>query len=748
MRRLLMSVLVGLTLGGAAAAPAVATRPSGQVVIVVVGGFGLADLRSGPMPFTRSLVGRSAVGLANMLGVGRAEMNRSTATIGAGARADMKPLVDPAMNASETIEGATAAEVYRRRTGYGTTGYAVLDVGLPTMDAANHGLPYHMVPGALGDAVREAGGAAAVYGNADTSLGMDPANLRRDGVRIAMDAKGRVKYGDVGESTVATDVSEPYGVMTDSGRLLEGYRSVRQDASLVVLEFGDVLRTETYRPFVRGRVAARQRRDALERADGLLARLVPQLRPDSVLVVLSPVGPEAGGANSLTPIIVSGARIKPGLLVSPVTQRRGLVNATDIAPTALGLLGLPPRTEFLGAQMASAGSSSSGVDRIGTLVNLYDRASAEAALRSTVTGGFTLLLSLVLIGVVWVLFSKHISARAAAICRWLLLAVISVPLAAYLMWFLRPANSPRLEMIGVFAALVIVLPSLAVLRSRSSTVAIVKVCSATVVFIAIDQVLFAGRLTMSTFYGYSPVDGARYYGIGNETWAIMIGALVVGTALMIDEGEMAKPLVDWGLPALYAATVFMIGFPALGANAGGVIGATATLATAYLYVRERKIGIKEVVIVVLAIVLMLGLFTVYDALRPVSVETHIGRSAKLIVGKNGVGELALLFQRKLASNVKVMSRTRWSYVLLLILAVLALLRRRPTGLFAETLSCRQGLTAALTGGLVGGFTGLITEDSGVVIPAMIMLFVGVALTMAMVETKVALQTDEDVRRAA
>lgn len=735
-------MLLALAACWGGAAPAAAdSKAKGQVVIVVVGGLSLLEVRDGPMPFTRSLVERSALGLTNTLGVGKADMERSSATIGAGARARIETEVEPAMNAGEAYEDGTAADAYRRRTGFSADGYSVVDVGLAELDATNRGLSYHMIPGALGDAVTRGGGETAAFGNSDTSVRPGEGETHRSGVYVAMDARGRVRYGDVGKAMLRRAKGAPFGVTAATERLVGGYRRVRDRATMVVLEFGDIARAERFRHFAMPRVAANSRRAALQAADDFLRDLAPELRRDATLMVVSPVGPDEGGANSLTPIILAGEKVKPGSLSSPVTQRRGLINATDIAPTVLKVLGLPPRTEFLGATMASDGGGEPARIRISRLATLYDRASAEAALRSTVTSIFTLAVTLVFACVVALLFSSRVSAQAVAASRWLLVGVVSAPLAAYMMWLVRPPNSPRSQMIGAFVVFLVLIPTLALARAKEGGTGLGKVCAATVLFIFVDQIGFGGQLIMSTFYGYSPVDGARYYGIGNETWAIMIGALLVATALWVQVAGVSAGFVKWGVPAVFAAAVVVIGFPALGANAGGVIGATAALSAMYLHLRDRRIGWKQGATVALAIVVVLGAFTAYDVLRPANVETHIGRSARLVTGKNGAVELALLAQRKLTSNLKVMQRTRWSYVLLVILAVLAVLRRRPTGLMAETLSRQPGLAAGLTGALVGGLVGLLTEDSGVVIPAMLLLFMGSALTMAMVETKAALQSE-------
>ena len=48
---------------------------------------------------------------------------------------------------------------------------------------------------------------------------------------------------------------------------------------------------------------------------------------------------------------------------------------------------------------------------------------------------------------------------------------------------------------------------------------------------------------------------------------------------------------------------------------------------------------------------------------------------------------------------------------------------RPAGVFAQTLKAYPGFAVGMTAALWGSFVGYFTEDSGIVIPALVLLYV-------------------------
>ncbi len=89
--------------------------------------------------------------------------------------------------------------------------------------------------------------------------------------------------------------------------------------------------------------------------------------------------------------------------------------------------------------------------------------------------------------------------------------------------------------------------------------------------------------------------------------------------------------------------------------------------------------------------------------------------------------------RKVETNLRVLTHTNWAYLLVAVLAVLAFMRWRPQGDFAAALEENPYFSDAMAACLVGGFVAYFTEDSGIVIPAMIMLYVGVGIVGLMLE---------------
>jgi len=92
-----------------------------------------------------------------------------------------------------------------------------------------------------------------------------------------------------------------------------------------------------------------------------------------------------------------------------------------------------------------------------------------------------------------------------------------------------------------------------------------------------------------------------------------------------------------------------------------------------------------------------------------------------------VGELWVIAARKAATNARVLSHTNWSWLLVETLALLAFLRivfrRRLDHMLAENPQFWRAVIAATVAGILAFFT----EDSGIVIPSLVSLYVGIGL---------------------
>ena len=73
----------------------------------------------------------------------------------------------------------------------------------------------------------------------------------------------------------------------------------------------------------------------------------------------------------------------------------------------------------------------------------------------------------------------------------------------------------------------------------------------------------------------------------------------------------------------------------------------------------------------------------------------------------------------------MLTRTNWTYLLVGIIGTLIYLRWKPRGEFKAMLERWPGYSAGLTASLIAGTVAYFTEDSGIIIPALIILYVGV-----------------------
>jgi len=151
--------------------------------------------------------------------------------------------------------------------------------------------------------------------------------------------------------------------------------------------------------------------------------------------------------------------------------------------------------------------------------------------------------------------------------------------------------------------------------------------------------------------------------------------------------------------------------------------------------------------VLLVVVVVIGVFSVID-LSGRGEQTHLGR-AWSSASAGGVGELGVIIARKVQTNLRVLTHTNWVYVLFAILAFLGFMRWRPQGDFALTLAENPNFSAAMSACLVAGLAAFFTEDSGIVIPALIVVYVGTGtLYLMLSRLPRAIASDQDAEKVA
>ncbi|MBN2822619.1 MAG: hypothetical protein JXR33_05445 [Coriobacteriia bacterium] len=753
-----MVALLMLPAVGASASTGTETEPSGVVVIVLAPYLTWQDVLGGTMPETSELAREGAIGNLNTCASARftstVTQTHAALTISASSSSASDASAPAAYSVTEHYEVGDAADAYDRFMGRNPGDSAVVFLGLPRIQRANESQTLDTQIGALGQAIHDAGGATAALGNSDYGYEVRQTWQSRPAALVAMDSEGLVDYGDVSAKLLMSDPDAPYGVSTDVEVMRFAFasavRGVATDGGpgLVVVDPGDAERAQRFATDVADDVAVEHRVKANVKTDQIVGMVRDNLPADATLIVLSqiPATPESGPVG-FAPLIVSGDGWK-GVITTPSTHRVGITPELDIAPTVLAELGIARSVAMLGNAISSDGSSLSLDERVTELESLNTMAVAVDTVRLTVTNTYIgITIALLLVGTFFMLRIKRRrpawAHKVFSLLRNGLLFMLCVPVSATLMYLVVPRpDSPSLVLlllVGVSA--VLWLAAIVVARRFGPGFAAGAVGLVTAFVLIVDQLLGA-PLSFSGLFSYSPLWGARYYGIGNEGASILVGGGLVGVALMFDhfrEARWVTPVKQWVLPVFALLVVAVTAAPFWGANVGVAAWGFAAFGIAWLQMNGHKVTWKMALLGVLSVVVIVGLFSVYDlSAAGDGGQTHLGRAWES-AEEGGVSALWTIVARKAETNMRVLRASNWSYLLFAILGFLAYMRWRPHGDFADALNKYPNFGIAMTAALIGSLVGYFTEDSGIVIPALVMLYVAGSILYLMLSDAAAEQ---------
>lgn len=695
------------------------------VVLVLAPYLTWDDVISGYMPTTQSLAFDSAVGNMNVrsllpdAGQPRVEAGALMLSAGTWAR------YDPAAGAAEDFSGG-----------------AVVVPGIGVLNRANAGEDAEIRLGALGEAIERAGGVTAAIGNGDGPSPSRPAAF------VAMDAGGRVRLGDVstGLTRIETRSPAPLGLMSNAPALLSELRSVlrgRQAASgpaLVVLDPGDLARAHAA---LGGKPEGLERLDrvgALKQLDSILATAGGDMPRDALLIVAAPVAAESAGTPSgWGPLIISGDGWT-GELTSSSTHRGGLVTSADLSATMLGLLGVPRPAGFMGGSISGAGGRSNPSDRIADLRQIDATTRAVDASRGRVIDGFILATVLLMLAAVAAVLIQRVPIPVVQVVQLAIILIVAVP-AANMLMFLPLRRPPTAgAAVGLFLATALGFWVIDVVSHHVSALprSLVWAAILTTITTLVDQWL-GTPLSFDAFLGYSPLVGARYYGLGNEGAALLVGATILSLTLLFDQYRTR----DWApfarrflFPLAGVVCVVTAAAPFLGANVGVAVWGTLAFALTWASMAGIRNGAKTVLVIAVVVVLLIGAFAAIDLARPAAEQTHLARSL-LSAARGGPGELATIVARKAATNVALLIGTNWTVLFLVMVGSLIAVRVRPSDAFREILAEYPHFAAGLTACIVAGVVAYFTEDSGIVVPSLLLLFPAVGALYLMLSRRIA-----------
>jgi len=688
-----------------------------RLVIIVVSGAMVEDVTDPRLPNLQRLLrtGACAVMTTRTAGTppGAEESDTKTeaacVTLGAGARAAASIEARRAYSAYEIVSGQRASAVYQRLSLKSASDAEIVHLAAYEIAAENAEPPYSVEPGLIGDSLRKARKLTACIGNSDTD-----AEVHREAAVVCMDSAGIVDMGDVSGRMTQRNPSAPYGVEADHTAILAAFDKVVARADLIVVDSGDMARADWYGSECSEDRANALRRWAMRRTDRLVGEIARRMDlRSSMLMVVSPCPSQydLNEGRKLTPVIMAGAGVSPGLLTSGSTRRPGLTANTDVAPTVLEFFGIVSTAAAVGRPIhslpaADTGSAIADLDRELTLQN------SRLVLMRTLA----VLMTIAVIAGTLFRSRRRVSVRLA----------LFAPAVAPVMLLLPIFGSYSALWTGVLAAAATVL-ALAIAFKAKPEQALVWMCAALCLALTFDLARGGAWVAQSPF-GYSPADGSRYYGLGNELMGSLIGAAAIAAFRFLSPGHelsrRERRLRGGICLACFGALAILVGAPNAGANAGGAIASLAAAAAAFhALTRGRMNTYRWAAVVIAPMAIVLAFMAVESALGRGG-QSHLGRAFDLIAGGD-ISQFALILERKAAMNLKLLQVSLWSKLLLVTLGCLLYLRTgdrsagpAPVSPYTIRVIC------------VGALAAFLFNDSGVVAAATCLVYAWSAALIA------------------
>jgi hypothetical protein len=430
-----------------------------------------------------------------------------------------------------------------------------------------------------------------------------------------------------------------------------------------------------------------------------LPRLVGTLRGDDMLIAIERPPPERRILS-----FAIGGRGFEGLATSDSTRTRGLVAATDIAPTILERFGLASPDEMNGEPIR--GEADGDVSEI---ADLASRLEVTSARRGPVVGQNVLAWVIVtaLVALAW---GRRGARRALPL---LALAGVYLPLLCLVGAAIEPSLLVERLLVGLGAPLLAALTWRLAPGWRALGVA----CLLTVGGHALDLLLGTGLIELS-IPGPNPSAGSRFFGIGNEIEAIVSALLPIGVGAVLAaraetrDGGRAAAVVFLASGAV-AAVVFAAG------RWGADVGAAITIPVAMAVGAAVAIGSRRgIALVVAAPVAALIALVLIDVLA--GGGAHLTRS---LLEAGGLDQAADVIERRIRLAEQSFERgDNLPYLAIAAgLGALFLWRRRQVLAWFRERSALAGFAGAGAAALVG----TVSNDSG----AILLILIGAYLAV-------------------
>ena len=579
------------------------TSNKGKVIYLSLNRTSLENLLE--IPIIKEKTSNSGyVALMTTKGDGSNTDQKSFASIGSGVRANV---LDEDYVKFETLNENEKTQ-FEAATGVKSWAIGNIKINRNINQNTDNG-GYGATLGMLGTTLNKNNLKVALLGNSDIKKNDDLKKIRNLAL-VCMDENGRVQSGNV-DNINKKDDTMPFGISTDYDKLKSETKKYYENNDAIFVELGDTYRLDEYKNNLNENTYKSMKKKIYQNINDYLKDVFEMAGKNDTIYIVSEFESNLDYKTKrrLSPVI-KFEKDGYGLLESSTTRNSGIVSNIDIGVDIINKFGL--KNELMIGKVFKNVQDENGIKKV---LKDYERIVSINTIRASVVNSYVGIVSASwVIAMIAILFKNKIPKKEKGLGRdqifKVLKELIKLGLIMPLAFLTAPVfqfKTPAGLVSGVLIVTIIYYLIGYFLFRKDDIKQMGFYAFLTIGLIIIDCVI-GTPLMKSGIMSYDAINGARYYGVGNEYEGVTIASAVFALAVLLNYKKISK----WLAVVLSLVILITSAMPSMGANVGGAISECVAYLLFILLIFDVKLDLKKIIMIGVATVLIVVAFAGLD----------------------------------------------------------------------------------------------------------------------------------------
>lgn len=678
------------------------TNNKGKVIYLSLNRTSLENLLE--IPIIKEKTSNSGyVALMTTKGDGSNTDQKSFASIGSGVRANV---LDEDYVKFETLDEDEKAQ-FEAVTGVKAWAIGNIKINRNINQNTDNG-GYGATLGMLGTTLNKNNLNVALLGNSDIKKNDDFKKIRNLAL-VCMDENGRVQSGNVDDIN-KKDNTMPFGISTDYDKLKSETKKYYENNDAIFVELGDTYRLDEYKNNLNENTYESMKKKIYQNINDYLKEVFEMAGKNDTIYIVSEFESNLDYKTKrrLSPVI-KFEKDGYGLLESSTTRNSGIVSNIDIGVDILNKFGL--KNELMIGKVFKNVQDENGIKKV---LKDYERIVSINTIRASVVNSYVGIVSASwVIAMIAILFKNKIPKKEKGLGRDQIFKVLKEFIKLGLIMPLAFLTAPVFQFktpVGLVSGVLIVTIIyylIGYFLFRKDDIKQMGFYAFLTIGLIIIDCVIGTPLMKSGIMSYDAINGARYYGVGNEYEGVTIASAVFALAVLLNYKKISK----WLAVALSLVILVTSAMPSMGANVGGAISECVAYLLFILLIFDVKLDLKKIIMIGVATVLVVVAFAGLDFIM--GTESHLAVFTNQIIQEGPVA-IFNTFGRKIQMNLKLAKSSVWVNILIVSIVIIGALIFKPSGYFKKIHDKYPMIFKGFMASFVGCIVTLLVNDSGIV----------------------------------